>query len=166
MAATFSILSNELILEICRFLTTKNLARLSLCSKHLYALAQPDLYFTFTQTHKRAIPALIRTLLAKPHLAQYVRTFNGHPFLQHHPTGWQIQITIEDDLRLRGALEELRVNWVRDEPGTVSSPSDIATSLFILKIRPINFPSTYFVLSLLQRPLFLKFFWLLFHILI
>jgi hypothetical protein len=125
MAATFSTLSNELILEICRFLTAKNLARLSLCSKLLYELAQPDLYFTFTQTHKRAVPALIRTLLAKPHLAQYVRTFNGHPFLQHHPTGWQIQITIEDDLRLRGALEELRVNWVRDEPGTVSSPSDI-----------------------------------------
>jgi hypothetical protein len=136
--AAINTLSNELILEICRCLTTKNLARLSLCSKQLYELAQPDLYFTFTQTHKRAIPALIRTLLAKPHLAQYVRTFNGHPFLQHHPTGWQIQITIEDDLRLRGALEELRVNWVRDEPGTVSSPTNIATSLFTVMSGRLN----------------------------
>jgi hypothetical protein len=119
MAATFNTLANELILNTCGFLSTEDLANLSLCSKHLYKLAQPDLYSTVTQTGKRAIPALIRTLLAKPHLAQYVKTFNAQPFLQHHPTGWQIQITMEDDLRLRSALEYLRVAWVGHEPNTV-----------------------------------------------
>jgi hypothetical protein len=66
------IISNEMILETCQYLDTKDLAKLSLCCKHFSTLVRRCLYSSFTQTNVGGIPLLTRTLAIKPHLASYV----------------------------------------------------------------------------------------------
>ena len=70
----FERVPNEVAEEICRQVeSTKDLDRLSRCSRRHYGLVQPFLYATFTQTGENALPIFLRTIIEKPHLVQYVK---------------------------------------------------------------------------------------------
>lgn len=70
---SFKDLSAEIALEILSLALRSDLKNLSVCSWRLYNFTQPLLYETFQQTGVEAIPNLIRSIVAKPHLAGYIK---------------------------------------------------------------------------------------------
>jgi len=69
-------LSSELILEILHDLSFSDLMSFYLCSRRLYTITQPLIYSTFTQTGQHALPNLLRSILARPQLATYIKNLD------------------------------------------------------------------------------------------
>ncbi|PVH88975.1 hypothetical protein DL98DRAFT_580521 [Cadophora sp. DSE1049] len=77
-------LSDELLLEIVKFVKVggrnKDLSQLALCSQRLNGITTPLLYRDIFQTEPQALPSLLRTILNKPHLGDYVVTYEATEF--------------------------------------------------------------------------------------
>lgn len=56
----------------------ENRAQVSLASKRLHEAIEPMLYSSFRQTGREATGAFIRTILKKPHVVRYVKSFTAH----------------------------------------------------------------------------------------
>ena len=80
-------LSEELLLEIIRFVKVggenKHLSQLALCSKTLNRATTPLLYHDIFQSGEQALPCLLRTIFNKPHLREYVVTYEATEFEKH-----------------------------------------------------------------------------------
>jgi hypothetical protein len=72
-------LSNELLIEIFRYLDVKSLSNVSLCSHRFYDLALPIRYSTYEEVELgETLDPFIRTIFENPHLAKYVKHYIGH----------------------------------------------------------------------------------------
>jgi hypothetical protein len=80
---SFDSLSAEIALEILSLASRTDLQNLSVCSQRFHSLTQPLLYKTFQQTGIEAIPNIIRSIVAKPHLARYIKHVDLTLFAQH-----------------------------------------------------------------------------------
>jgi hypothetical protein len=66
-------ISPELILEILNYVDRSDLWSFYTCSRRLYTITQPLIYSTFTQTGQHALPNLLCSIIAKPHLATCIK---------------------------------------------------------------------------------------------
>jgi len=99
-------LPGEITLEIVSQLDRPSLLSLSICSKRMNDLTAPTLYSIFEHSDHdlRALPLLIRTILKRPDLAQYVKkfiAFNGN-------AGSMDMMAVDDFDRIEEALYRLR----------------------------------------------------------
>jgi len=73
---TIEDLSPELILEVLTYLDRSSLWSFYTCSHRFYYITQLPIYSTFTQTGQHALPNLLRSVIAKPYLATFIKHLN------------------------------------------------------------------------------------------
>lgn len=69
-------LPSELVLRVVHQLESpRDLANLALCCQHLHSVVLPILYSSFSKHQHQVLPAFLSTILSRPDLAHYVKSF-------------------------------------------------------------------------------------------
>ena len=75
-------LSNEILTEIVKYASIdgsiSSWRNLACVNRTLNSIAIPMLYSSFSEESRTSVPKLLRTVLANPQLATYVRTYTGY----------------------------------------------------------------------------------------
>ncbi|PVH74360.1 hypothetical protein DL98DRAFT_658842 [Cadophora sp. DSE1049] len=114
-------LPEELLAEVLRNIdNVEDRLQVSLTSQRLHEAVEPILYSSFRQTGREATGAFIRTILEKPHVARFVKSFTAHSI--NSPYALATELRAVSTVLPRAGFKQRIGQMMRDIPGiTVSA---------------------------------------------